>query len=158
MGLKAKNGNAFLKERVREIKARVDLAIFNRLTKIGEELVNYARSVPPETGFSDHTGNLRSSIGYVIVEDGSVVREDFVTVVGSEPKHVEGKTVGKNYALELSKHHTKGYALIFVAGMDYAFAVESRGRDVLTSTEYQAQIKLPQELQKLKEQIKLMKV
>jgi len=158
MGINAKKGNAFLKDRIREVKSRVDLAIFYRLSKIGEELVNYARSIPPEIGFTDRTGNLRSSVGYVIVKNGSVVKEDFLTVVGSAPKPVDGKEIGKNHAMELSKHHTNGYALIFVAGMNYAYAVESRGRDVLTSTEYQAQVKLPTELQRLKDQIKLMKV
>jgi hypothetical protein len=155
MGIRAK-GN--VKTRFRDLRKRLDEAIILRLSKVGEDLVNYARSIPPETGFSDQTGNLRSSIGYIIVYNGKVINKDFTSVSGHKPKPVDGKTIGENHALNLSKNHSSGYALIFVAGMEYAYAVESRGRDVLTTTEYQANEKLPKELEKLKQQIKRMKL
>ncbi len=155
MGIKAKGS---YKTRLRDLKKKVDEAIILRLSKVGEELVNYARSIPPELGYNDQTGNLRSSTGYIIVYNGNVATRDFASVSGHKPKPVDGKTIGENHALNLSKNHSSGYALIFVAGMEYAYAVESRGRDVLTTTEYQANEKLPRELEKLKEQIKKMKL
>jgi len=154
MGIRTKGS---YKARLRDMKKKVDEAIFFRLSKVGEELVNYARSIPPETGYNDQTGNLRSSTGYIIVFNGNVLTSDFTSVSGHKAKPVDGKTIGENHALNLSKNHSAGYALIFVAGMEYAYAVESRGRDVLTTTEYHANDKLPKELEKLKEQIKKMK-
>lgn len=147
-----------LKNHFRKVQKRVDQAIIRQLAFLGEDLVNYARSIPAEMGFRDQTGNLRSSIGYVIVHNGSVIKDDFQRVTGPVQSEKSGIEIGKSYALELSGKHKEGYAMIFVAGMDYALAVESRGRDVLTSTEYAAKRALPPAIRKLKQQIKKMKL
>lgn len=46
----------------------------NLLQRTGEEFVKIARL---EGNYIDHTGNLRSSIGYVIVKDGRIVGKNF---------------------------------------------------------------------------------
>ena len=90
----------------------------------GELFVNRAR----ETGnYTDRTGNLRASIGYIILHNGNVVDQNF-----------EGKETGvqkaKAFANEVALNYPKGMVLIGVAGMGYAAAVESRGYDVITGS------------------------
>ena len=55
-----------------------------RLKYLGELCVTHARSVPADRGFHDRTGNLRSSIGYVIYKNGVAVMDNFAEVNGPE--------------------------------------------------------------------------
>lgn len=77
--------------------------------------------------YSDRTGNLRASIGYIILQDGKVVDQSFQ---GKE----EGVQKGLAFANEVALDYPKGMVLIGVAGMGYAAAVESRGYDVITGS------------------------
>lgn len=114
--------------------AAIDEEIIDRLCRIGEEVVTYAKQIPPERGFTDRTGNLRSSIGYVICKDGQPINLAFEAVKGGH----EGVHTGQRLAMEIAGKHPEGYTLIVVAGMNYAAYVESKGRDVLTSAETEA--------------------
>lgn len=82
---------------------------------------------PESPSFQDQTGNLRSSIGYVIFKNGQPVRENF------EGDASEGKTKGYEYAAAQSQSF-EGFMLIVVAGMDYAVYVEGYGYDVITGS------------------------
>lgn len=157
MGINNKGNLGGLKSRFRVMKSKVDDATFLRLSKLGEELVNYARSIPAEIGYTDQTGNLRSSTGYIIVKDGAVRKVNFTTRKGRSSQQ-DGKTAGYQHAISVASNHSNGYTLIVVAGMEYALAVESKGRDVLTSTEYLANERLPVEVNRLREQIKKMRL
>lgn len=98
---------------------------------VGEQCVNVARSEHPNN-WTDRTGNLRSSIGYVIVMDGKVVAQSsFAVVAGGQ----EGATKGKNFAMKLAERFPRGIALIVVAGMEYAVHVANLDYDVLDSAE-----------------------
>lgn len=121
----------------------IDTAIINRLSYLGELCVNHARSV---NTYRDQTGNLRSSIGYVLVKDGRVIKRNF-TGTGSGPAEGEG------LAGTLVGQYRSGYALIVVAGMNYATKVESRGLDVLSTAEQLAERELPGMLRALKADI-----
>ena len=77
--------------------------------------------------FRSQTGNLRSSIGYIIARDGNILKENI------EGKS-EGRTQAKKIAEEVLKESKKGFVLICVAGMEYAVAVESKGYDVITGS------------------------
>jgi len=94
------------------------------LSYIGEKFVNDARTVG---NYRDRTGNLRSSIGYVIGYNGEIKKRNF-----------RGKSLGKAKAKEVSelvlKHSENGFVLIVVAGMEYAAAVESKGYDVISNS------------------------
>ncbi|MBS4062472.1 MAG: hypothetical protein KG029_18900 [Bacteroidetes bacterium] len=158
MAIRNKGNLSELKARMNAVKVRIDRAIFFRLSFIGEKLVNYARSITADIGYTDQTGNLRSSTGYIIVKDGIVLKSDFDEIQGPVASIIDGKSVGLNHAISIALKHPVGYVLIVVAGMDYAFAVESRGKDVLTTTEYLANEEIPKELRKLREQIKRMKL
>lgn len=127
-------------------------AIINALAYIGETAVKTAR----ENGrYNDITGNLRSSIGYVILNDGKkVVGGNFnaVSVASGKRtiKKADGKTQtikvggdgseGQKTAQELLKKlqakYPWGIVLIICAGMKYAAYVEyHKDLDVLHSAE-----------------------
>ena len=153
MGIRAKFNSTVVRQRMNEVLQRIDAAIIQALKRLGELCVKEARE---HGNYIDQTGNLRSSIGYVIVANGEIIESAF----SSANKDQEGKGVntGKAYAEDLSKNYSKGYALIVVAGMSYAAAVESKSRDVLTSAEMYAKEQLPKMLEQLRRNIDKMKV
>ncbi len=91
---------------------------------IGNEFIEKARN---NGNYTDRTGNLRSSIGYAIFKNGIEVGSKFE--IANEDENSEGVNAGKSAAKSISK---TGFALVVVAGMEYAIAVESRGKNVLT--------------------------
>lgn len=111
----------------------------------GEEFVNEARK---SGNYTDRTGNLRSSIGYVIGVDGKIVEEDFKEAEKGSDKST-GVSEGRKLARELLQkpEYQSGIVLIGVAGMDYAVAVESKKYDVITGSAPKAE-KVKKELLK----------
>lgn len=106
---------------------------FDVLVQGGEYAVKEAR----ENGqYNDITGNLRSSVGYMILKDGHELLSDFEqSKKGSD--RVSGVQEGKAFALQVAKNYSKGYILIVVAGMEYAAYVENmETKDVLTGAVY----------------------
>lgn len=136
-------------------------ALIMNLMVIGEKCVNAARQLPSlsraderaqwphKPNYIDDTGNLRSSIGYVLVVDGEIVDESAFDVVG---KGQEGSDKGKRYAESLAREHPTGIALIVVAGMHYAEYVAAKGYDVLDSSELLAQQLMNQLMNDLRQQ------
>jgi len=116
-----------IRKLLNERKQRIEQALLLRLLRIGEEFVTNARN---NATFTDRTGNLRSSIGYVILKDGKQIEQNFQRV----GKGKSGVAVAKEVAKEAATNFPTGYVLICVAGMDYAAAVESKGYDVITSS------------------------
>lgn len=131
-----------LDETFKALLSEVERQIIESLCHVGEEAVKLAKLIPPERGFHDQTGNLRSSIGYVVVKDGKPVNVSFGAVKGGH----EGVNEGQRLALQVGSRQTDGYALVVVAGMNYAVHVESKGRDVLTSAEKYAEKQIAKEL------------
>lgn len=129
--------------------AEVDRQLIESLTSVGEEAVKLAKMIPPERGFKDRSGNLRSSIGYVVLVDGKPVNVAFAAVKGGHA----GVNEGQRLALQVGSK-TEGYALVVVAGMNYAVHVESKGRDVLTSAEKFAEKEVAKHLADLVTNIK----
>lgn len=136
--------------------------IIKQLSYIGEECVKTAR----ENGsYNDITGNLRSSIGYVVLHDGKPVKQGgfqqvhgrgenmslvrFKTKSGKEVKYwakgesgdgSKGVQTGQKLLQKLQAKFPWGIALIVCAGMNYAAYVESiHHKDVLTSAELRAE-------------------
>lgn len=103
--------------------------IIRNLTYIAEKVLNVARST---NSYTDRTGNLRSSIGYVIVEDGNIVDMSTFNVVKSGST---GSDTGAEYAQRLVRKYRKGIVLIMCAGMNYAAYVADKGYDVIDSAE-----------------------
>ena len=95
------------------------------LSVLGERVVKYARE---HGSYTNRTGNLRNSIGYVIVQYGRIVTENFSVGGG----HGEAKAQARTYAIDVARKlpASKTY-LVWVAGMEYAKYVEAKGFDVL---------------------------
>lgn len=123
------------------------------LQNIGEKCVNHAREIDPGLGFNDQTGNLRSSIGYVIYQNGRPLHSDFKTHSGPNGDGGEGFNAGQKLAKEIATKYKDGIVLVVVAGMNYALYVESKNRDVLTSAEHLAEDLVPKMLKQLKDEV-----
>ena len=130
----------------RYIAGRVEAlkkALVYNLCAVGEQVLNAARLT---NSYKDQTGNLRSSIGYVVAVDGEIVQmSSFDTVKEGR----DGSRGGKEYAIQLVRDFPKGIVLIVVAGMNYASYVSAKGYDVLDSSELLADKLVPQMLQQL---------
>lgn len=132
---------------VAEQVERLNAALIYRMQVIGEQCLNAARST---NSYKDQTGNLRSSLGYVIAADGEVVKvSDFAVVKGRIGTGEVGSKTGKDYALQVLEKFPKGIVLIVVAGMNYAACVAAKGKDVLDSSELLADKLVPQMLKEL---------
>lgn len=125
--------DAYLEEQI----ARIEGQIIYNLSYVGEQCLNTARN---NGSYLDHTNNLRSSTGYVIVKDGKIVQmSDFTPIKGGS----EGSKEGKAFARKLISEFPQGFALIVVAGMNYAAYVAAKGYDVLDSAELLAERLVP---------------
>lgn len=130
--------------------------IISRLSQIGEECVRIAR----ESGdYNDITGNLRSSIGYVILYDGKPVQGGDFAAVPVQPgiRNIKmpdgsirkikvggdgaaGQRAGQELLEKLQAKFPWGIVLIVCAGMKYAAYVEAvHHKDVLTSAEQECE-------------------
>lgn len=152
-GFKPVHTNAGVHVRFVEFAKRIHKAMITVLQYIGEECVRQAR----ENGnYTDHTGNLRNSIGYVLLSDGNIISSNFEERVQSkvvDKANGLGVLEGKNLADKLAKDFTKGYALIVVAGMNYAYYVETLNKDVLDGAERYAMRVVPKMIKSLQTQV-----
>ncbi len=133
-----------------EIDAYIDQSIdkaleviVNTFLYVGESCIREARD---NGSYMDQTGNLRSSIGYVVVVDGQIVRKNVVDLVKNG---TEGTKEAEAFLERLASEHSSGICLIVVAGMNYASYVEGRGYNVLTSAELLAERLVPQLLEQI---------
>lgn len=110
------------------------------LSYLGEQSVKYARDRSQDESWIDHTGNLRSSIGYAVYDMGKKRIESEFPIV---KEGAEGSQEGRKMLKELARLYSDTYALVVVAGMNYAEYVESMdSKDVLASAELMAQSKI----------------
>lgn len=130
---------------------RVEKLTIRAISYLGEQCVIEAKDRPQDASWFDHSGNLRSSIGYVIVANGRIVQySDFNQVKQGS----EGVKEGKELAEELARKYSSSYALIVVAGMNYAELVEAMdNKVVLASAELFARQEISNMMIKLKTQI-----
>lgn len=115
------------------------------LQYVGEDFVRRARE---NREFKDDTGNLQSSIGYVIVKDRKIIWKAFNGI--GKSINAEGKEAGERLAQSIALTIKDGWGLIGVAGMEYGIYVEARGIDVITGS-------IPETRKLLKEVIKDLK-
>ena len=130
---------------------RVEKLTIRALSYLGEQCVIEAKDRPQESSWFDQSGNLRSSIGYVVVHNGKIIK---CSTFNQVKNGSDGKKEGKALAEELASTYSYGYALIVVAGMNYAELVEAMdNKVVLASAELLARRELPNMMSKLKNQI-----
>ena len=114
----------------KKLGERAEWAIVELLKRTGEEFVKIARL---EGNYQDWTGNLRSSIGYVIIRNGSQIVKDFKESKKEGTDKKTGKAEAERLTRELAGTHSTCYVLIGVAGMKYAVFVEAmENKDVLS--------------------------
>ncbi len=111
----------------------VDQETINVLAYLGEMCVTEARDRTQKESWYDHTGNLRSSIGYIITQNGRIVgMSSFASINGGG----EGSSTGQTYSKNIASKFNNGFSLIIVAGMEYAALVEAmENKVVLASAE-----------------------
>ena len=123
------------KRAIREDADRMLKVYLGKLDGMALKVVSAIRNGrnPGDTSYwRDHSGNLRNSIGYIIMSDGKRVYENFKAVTGG----TEGVQKAKDFADELAKQYRSGIVLIIVAGMEYAAYVEDvESRTVLKGGE-----------------------
>lgn len=122
------------------------------LQYVGETVVNEIRT-SHISDWNDQTGNLRSSIGYILAVDGQPLNmSGFEKVDGPDRDKTteDGSESGKSYAQSLCSLYPKGIALIVVAGMEYAAYVEAmENKVVLAQGEIEARKRVNEMIQKL---------
>ena len=107
--------------------------IVRTLSRLGEEAISKVRDRSGEESWFDHSGNLRSSVGYAVVDHG---RKQIESAFKQVLDGTEGASKGRQLIDSLVSKYSSTYALIVVAGMDYAEKVEALdNKDVLASTE-----------------------
>lgn len=132
-------------------------ALIAGLVRIGELTVNEARL---RGRYKDRTGNLRSSIGYCVLDNGATVIESSFEVEkgvyederGKRHPYSgdEGSRKGREFLHSLTDKYSSGLVLLVVAGMEYAAYVEAKNLNVLDSAEQLAEREVPRMLEDLK--------
>lgn len=117
---------------MRRVQETLQEQVIIQLQYLGQECVSRIRRRGQSESWIDRTGNLRSSIGSAVYE-GS--RKKLATAFESVLDGQEGSEAGKRMIDALAKEYSQTYAMVVVAGMDYASYVENmNGKDVLAST------------------------
>lgn len=147
MGIKCEGFDSF--NRLMEaIPGILQEEMFRALSYLGEQSIKRIRDRGPEESWFDQTGNLRSSIGYAVYGEGRKIIESAFEVVKDGN---EGPSEGKRMIDELASKYAETFALVVVAGMEYADAVEAReNKDVLASTELWAKAKVQEYIDRAK--------
>lgn len=117
---------------MRRVQETLQEQVIIQLQYLGQECVSRIRRRGQSESWIDRTGNLRSSIGSAVYEGGKKkLATAFESVLGGQ----EGAEAGKRMIDALAKEYSQTYAMVVVAGMDYASYVENmNGKDVLAST------------------------
>ncbi|MGR4857901.1 hypothetical protein ABLT32_02210 [Bacteroides pyogenes] len=108
---------------------RADYMIFQMLSGAGEEYIRVARKLD---SYKNHTGNLRSSVGYMIFRDRKRVADNFEKSQNGTDRQT-GLTKARRLAKKIALEVGTGWVLVLTAGMEYAARVEALGYDVATS-------------------------
>jgi hypothetical protein len=119
-------------------------AIINNLVMVGESVLRHART---HHKYKDQTGNLTSSIGYCILDNGRVVLQSTFEVAKGGGL---GSSEGRKFLRGLVAKNSKGIVFIMVAGMPYSQYVEAMSLDVLDSAEQLAKRMIPEIMKALK--------
>lgn len=133
--------NSYLQGKVKML----DELMIRNLNFLGMECVNLAKSLDT---YTDRTGNLRNSIGYIVLKHGNVVSSMFEAGQRGpefDSKETPGEKVGEAFAREIAKDFQVGYALIVVAGMEYASYIEDvKHLDVIAPAKSLANVRIKQ--------------
>lgn len=116
--------NARINIKIDQIKEKVIEQVTKKLLEVGERCVAEARN---NGSYTDQTGNLRNSVGYVVMNMGKEVGRSNIS------------TLNQKVIDEIKAKYANDVVLIVVAGMNYAAYVEAKNYNVLTSAELLAE-------------------
>ncbi|MBR1525198.1 MAG: HK97 gp10 family phage protein [Prevotella sp.] len=140
MGIKV-TGIREAKEQLRKLCERADNAILQALDEAGKRLVETALATKQ---YQNRTGNLSASMGYGVYYNGN---EYSTGGFGGG----DGETKGREYLGQIQSQYAQSkFALIVVAGMEYAAAVERKGYVVLDGALLRSDNIVKNELSKIK--------
>lgn len=130
MPIKSRTPQTQIAAEFAEFERQITQKAIKKLQYVGEACINEARKGHT---YKDDTGNLTSSMGYVIAVEGKIGFVSSFEVVkdGGE----QGAKDGIEYAKQLAREYPNDIVLIMVAGKNYASYVANRGYDVLDSAE-----------------------
>lgn len=144
MGVKATTSMAQINKMLREEAERQRKVLIRTLLYCAEEITNAARTTD---SYTDRSGNLRSSVGCIVIVDGTIIQEYGFEQV---KEGSQGVTDGKEFAYSLARQYPHGVAIIAVAGKEYASYVADKGYDVLDSARVLAKKVVEMSLKELK--------
>jgi hypothetical protein len=143
MRLFRKFTNADIHKKILTDISRIREASLSRMQRVGESFITDARN---NGKYTDRTGNLRSSVGYIILENGvQYFSGGFIQV----KQGFEGIKKGKSFIDSLASKYPRGIVLVCVAGMSYAAAVEAKGKDVITGSSQIAKAELKRAFERI---------
>lgn len=126
----------------------VQVSLFEALDRAAIEIARLAKLTDT---YKDRTNNLRSSIGYVLYNDGQKIGGSFSkSGAGEEGNGNTGVALGEDVADKVASKYASGYVVVLVAGMEYAAYVEARGFDVISGATMQFENELVQNLESIK--------
>lgn len=128
MPIKVKFNEAAARRYLEKAKDDAVINILEALDMACKQAMTHAKNVDT---YKDQTGNLRSSIGYVLFQDGKEVKRNFY---GTGQGSAEGGKVAESKAK--SRTGDKLIVGVLVAGMNYAVYVEAMGYDVITGASF----------------------
>ena len=134
--------SAAIKE-LQAVKQAVPAMVIQAIEVACIQVIQKARTLDT---YKDQTHKLRSSLGYVIFNNGQQVTSNFQSTGGE--KGTEGMTEGQQKAIAEAQAH-EGIVAVLVAGADYASYVEAKGYDVLTGSALELEQLFRAELQNL---------
>lgn len=151
MGIRLTTSIDEIDKEISDILYKVNKDIIRVLSYVGEKCVIEARNRSQEESWFDQTGNLRSSIGYVIYHNGLEVKSSSFPVVKNGN---DGNKEGKSLAEHVASEYTTGYVLVVVAGMSYADYVEAKdNKNVLASSYSLANSLVPKMMKELEQRM-----
>lgn len=148
MPIKANFTAADIRNRIDSLIVAKKRALIAKLFYIAEECLNNARA---NHKYKVQTGNLTSSIGYCILDDGEIIKAgEWKAIPGTAGKDgkpqgdgSKGMQKGMEYLKEMAAEQLKqGITFVMVAGMPYAKYVEAMSLDVLDTSEQMAEKKI----------------
>lgn len=144
MGISPDFKEGAVSAQVEAFRQNLGRAVLTLLKYLGEDLVRYARD---NHNYTDRTGNLTSSIGYVITREGKIVFDGIASSVDSRESALR-------VARQMAADSGQAYTLIIVAGMSYASYVEAKGYNVILPAELKAKKDFPAAMERLTEMAK----
>ena len=120
----------------------IERTLIRELEIMVAKLENHAKD---SAGYNDITGNLKGSIGGVVVKNGIPI-----SYSGFEGEAV-GVEEGRSFINSILSEVGTGYGIIIVAGMEYATYVENKHNlNVLKKSELKMYTEIPLMLEKMK--------